>query len=109
MARFLAWLSFAFLLAGPQGFAGWKHFSLHESCRPTAADLSCSDPCESDGEIAPPGCWICTSIVLGAAVHCDHVQEISFAPPALAPIVPSFEPTTADFAHGFSARAPPLS
>jgi hypothetical protein len=107
MTRFLAWLSLAFLLAGPQGLAGWEHSSLHATSR-TAQDHSGAHS-EADGEISGGGCWICTSTILGAAEHCNPAIEISLAPPSLDDPVPSCDLFHSSFSPQFSARAPPLS
>jgi hypothetical protein len=108
MIRFFAWLSLAILLAGPQGLAGWKHSSLHNSCRAADRDRS-GTHCEGDGEFGAAGCWICTSTILGAAEHCDTTPEIGLAPPAHDDVLPSCTILHSCSSRPSSARAPPLS
>jgi len=109
MIRILAWLSFAFLLVGPQGFAGWKHSALHGACRAETSELPRAHDCEGDGEVGAADCWICTSSILGAADPCDPAIAISFAPPALDQVVLSFALFSSRFSRTSAARAPPLS
>lgn len=123
--RLLALIALAFVLAGPQGFAGWKHATLHGACGSPASRHGA--PCDapsgeagadhsetssspaSSAELQSSGCWICEALLVAPAALASPPDSRPAPIVVLCAATPADEPRAASLPSPGSPRAPPIS